>query len=639
MKEQLEQNRDITANSKQIELLKKNFPQCFDKHGAFIADKMQELVGDGGINLSKESYNLNWLGKSYARLLANENARTLLHEDSEHNQKPENKNSKNLLIQGDNLEVLKHLVNAYTEKVRMIYIDPPYNTGKDGFVYQDDRKFTPEQLMKLAGVEMDDAKRILNFTHSKANSHSAWLTFMYPRLYIARELLKNDGVIFISIDDNEQAQLKLLCDEVFGEENFLEEFVWRSGRTSASIYTNEHEYILAYAKHAPLVKLISYDGAADSISDRAIKKIGVKNPASEITFKKGIRFEGQDRVFDNTLGDSEKIQVTRGVFESKNGELANEVTIKAGWVMKNMITSWLKGKEVFDTKGQKIEEFFFKSNGVLQYVKEKGTVHPKTIIENITTKQGSNEVESLLGKGIFDYPKPTNLIKYFATIAGKDSIILDFFSGTGTTANAVMSLNSIDGGNRRHISVQINEQIDKKDDAYKAGYKTIFDITKTRIQKAAEKIKKNNPEYLCDLGFKLFETVQVFDGYLDEMETLDPQQELFDGTTLSDSDLQNLLTTWKAYDGFEWTDEGEWVTLGNYSAYYIDDTLYCLRAGFKTDDLKALLLKVEEDKMFSPTKMILFGYNFDSKAQREIVEAMSHYKNKKAIEIDCEVRH
>jgi adenine-specific DNA-methyltransferase len=170
---------------------------------------MQEIVGESGLDISRESYSLNWLGKSYARLLANENPRTLLREDKEHNSKEANQNSENLLIKGDNLEVLKHLTHAYSESIKMIYIDPPYNTGGDGFIYNDDRKFTVDELSRLAGIDRDESKRILEFTASKANSHSAWLTFMYPRLYVARELLREDGVIFISIDDKEVFNLYL----------------------------------------------------------------------------------------------------------------------------------------------------------------------------------------------------------------------------------------------------------------------------------------------------------------------------------------------------------------------------------------------------------------------------------------------
>nr|EKU6369995.1 site-specific DNA-methyltransferase [Escherichia coli] len=239
-----------TANSKQLAVLKANFPQCFDKNGAFIQEKLLEIIRASEVELSKESYSLNWLGKSYARLLANLPPKTLLAEDKTHNQQEENKNSQHLLIKGDNLEVLKHMVNAYAEKVKMIYIDPPYNTGKDGFVYNDDRKFTPEQLSELAGIDLDEAKRILEFTTKGSSSHSAWLTFIYPRLYIARELMREDGTIFISIDHNEFSQLKLVCDEIFGEQNHVGDLVWKNATdNNPSNIAVEHEYIIVYTKN------------------------------------------------------------------------------------------------------------------------------------------------------------------------------------------------------------------------------------------------------------------------------------------------------------------------------------------------------------------------------------------------------
>lgn len=241
----------ITANSQQLSVLKSNFPQCFDRQGRFIFSKLREILQADDVDVSRESYSLNWLGKSYARVLANEPIRTMLSEDYEHNQLEQNKNSHNLLIQGDNLEVLKHLKGAYTDKIKMIYIDPPYNTGSDGFVYKDDRSFTLEQFTELAGVGLEEAKRVLDFTQSNANSHSAWLTFIYPRLYIAKQLLKEDGVIFISIDDNEQAQLKILCDEIFGEANFIATLSIVnniSGRSDKKHIATSHEYLLAYQR-------------------------------------------------------------------------------------------------------------------------------------------------------------------------------------------------------------------------------------------------------------------------------------------------------------------------------------------------------------------------------------------------------
>lgn len=200
---------DIKAPNEDLEILRKHFSQCFDKDGNFLIEKFTSEIKDKDINFSRESYGIDWLGKSYARLLACDAATTLLRENETHNHKPDNLEAQNLLLKGDNLEMLKHLSNAYHEKIKMIYIDPPYNTGGDGFVYEDDRKFTIKELQQLAGVSEERAKHILTFTKSNSNSHSAWLTFMYPRLFIAKKLLKQDGVIFISIDDNEVAQLRL----------------------------------------------------------------------------------------------------------------------------------------------------------------------------------------------------------------------------------------------------------------------------------------------------------------------------------------------------------------------------------------------------------------------------------------------
>ena len=250
--------RHIAVPNRNLEILKKHFGQCFDKNGTFNHETFKKHLAENEVNFSTESYGLEWLGKSYARLLATDPATTLLKADETHNRKPENAHAQHLLIKGDNLEVLKHLVQAYYEKIKMIYIDPPYNTGNDGFVYQDNRKFTVKELSELAGISEEKAQRILDFTQSKSNSHSAWLTFMYPRLYIARHLLQEDGVIFVSIDDNEVAQLRLLLDEIFGEENFVANLIWekRYGRSNnAKMITNITEHILLYRKSEKLESL------------------------------------------------------------------------------------------------------------------------------------------------------------------------------------------------------------------------------------------------------------------------------------------------------------------------------------------------------------------------------------------------
>ncbi|CAB5499896.1 site-specific DNA-methyltransferase [Bathymodiolus thermophilus thioautotrophic gill symbiont] len=648
-KEKTSDNSNTTINSRQLAILTANFPQCFDKNGDFIPHKMQEVVSKEGVNLSKESYSLNWLGKSYARLLANETPLTLLKEDAEHNQKPENENSENLLIKGDNLEVLKHLRHAYSESVKMIYIDPPYNTGNDDFVYADNRTFTTEQLSQLAGINEDEAQRILEFTNSKSNSHSAWLTFIYPRLYIARELLSNDGVIFISIDDNEQAQLKMLCDEVFGESNFVCEFVWKTRQASGKQISNnntstEHEYILCYRKISIKFLGVVRDRSNYSNPDKDPKGDWAKHPLDvgstkyerpncfyELVDRKtgNIYQANPNRVWSFTPDSMKKLLDKEEIIFDPNGK--NKPYLKKFWSeLKSEfkpISSWLD-KKVFDigynTEGTKLVNTLFNGNK------------------------------------IFDYPKPQSVINLLTSqVTTKNGIVLDFFAGSGTTADAVMQLNAEDGGQRKCISVQLDESINEKKnkiaydfvkDELEQDNPTIFDITKERILRAGAKIQKDNqaskePKDLSkqDFGFKVFEILPMFEGFFGEMDELDEQQALFDGSQLSDDELQTLLTSWMANDGVKLTAKVEKVVLDKYTACYVDKNLYLMDKGFTTDDLKFLLEKLDsvdgDNKNFQPTKLVLFGYNFKSKHQREISEALNNYTNKKQIELDRIIRY
>ena len=220
IKEILTNNQDVKANTNKLTALREHFAGCFDSDGAFDLERFKEMLRDE-VDLKSEGYSLNFLGKDYANLIASVDTTTVVVPDVEHNSKPENKDSENIYISGDNLDALKHLLKSYAGQVKCIYIDPPYNTGTDGFVYNDRFSFTSEQLQKRLSIGDDEAQRILDMTSRGSSSHSAWLMFMSPRLQLARQLLSKDGVIFISIDDNEQANLKLLCDYVFGEENFI----------------------------------------------------------------------------------------------------------------------------------------------------------------------------------------------------------------------------------------------------------------------------------------------------------------------------------------------------------------------------------------------------------------------------------
>ncbi|MBA1437707.1 MAG: site-specific DNA-methyltransferase [Epsilonproteobacteria bacterium] len=649
-KEILNDNTDITANSQQIELLKKNFPQCFDKDGNFIIHKMEEIVGESGVELSKESYSLNWLGKSYARFLANENPRMLLKEVKEHNTKEQNKESQNLLIKGDNLEVLKHLSNAYAESIKMIYIDPPYNTGSDGFVYSDDRKFRPEELSRLAGIEIDEAKRILEFTQSSANSHSAWLTFMYPRLYVARHLLKDDGVIFISIDDNEQAQLKLLCDEIFGEENFvaaLPTIMNLKGNNDEYGFSGTHEYTIVYVKNKENTRLGEFKIADDELEEWKEDEKGYYKHGANLKATGGNapREKRPNLFFPVFIDDNDTVYVAENNQPPKS-YTGNLVTLYPITNNKEMSWRWSKDK----IRRESTEIIVSRNGSIGIYKKQRPSIgempskKPKSIFykPQYSSGNGIKSIKDLFNERLFSNPKPIELIKDFIVIGTQEkdkNIILDFFAGSGTTAHAVMQLNAEDGGNREFITVQIPEETDEKSEAYKAGYKTIFDITKARIEKAAVKIATENPDYKGDLGFKIYETIPVWDGYLDDIEELQEETTLFDGSKLSDEELEVLLTTWKVHDGMELSHELSKIDLAGYEACLGNETLYFVHSGFSTEALKKLIEKLDSDKTFEPSRVVMFGYNFASKHQRELEEALSSYANKKSIELDLIVRY
>ena len=634
-------NKNITANSEQISTLKKHFPNCFDKEGNFLIDSFKEILKSDDINTSHEGYKLDWLGKSYARLLANERPRTLICPDKEHNAKKQNKNSNNLLIKGDNLEVLKHLKNAYTESVKVIYIDPPYNTGSDGFVYKDDRKFTKEELANLANVSEEDAQRILDFTDKGSNSHSAWLTFIYPRLYVARELLREDGVIFISIDENELYQLKILCDkEVFGEENFVGQWNWFKSGTPPNISNKikrKLEYILCYQKANN--SIVFKGSKKNSKSDDPLTK--PQNSIKELKFKpRDLNIKIKDSIIPaGTYGTEKYPNVLKEDLIIENFTNKNTVTFKNRFIWsQNNLEKELQNNTVINLS----------KNLVLSYKKENyaNEVPPNLIDEKLgvsTTENAGKELNSLFNNiTVFDYPKPISLIKYLLEFNDTDNkIILDFFAGSGTTAHAVMELNAEDDGNRQYIMVQLPEKTDKKS----AGYKTIFESTKARIEKAAEKIHTENPGYKGDLGFKIFETTPLPDYYNEEIDelSLDTQTKIWDGSDADENLLEAILTTWTLYDRILLTTDLELILLNDYKAYYgkgkESNTLYLMYKGFTINHINLILDKLENDKEFVPKKIVLYGHNFDTKPQRELSEALKSLHNKKQLEIDIIKRY
>jgi len=666
---------EIKVPNKDLETLKIHFPHCFDKDGNFQFEKFKNNLTEKEINFSTESYGLDWLGKSYARLLASDPATTLLKADETHNAKPENNNSENLLIKGDNLEVLKHLANAYYEQVKMIYIDPPYNTGSDGFTYQDDRKFTVKELQQLIGVDAEKAKRILDFTQSKSNSHSAWLTFMYPRLYIAKQLLKDEGVIYVSIDDSEVSQLKMLLDEIFGEENFRGIIIRATGTTTgqeALKIGSSYDSCLCYSKTAKFqLKGIPLKGKDlnrfnnddnDGKGKYALLQLRKTGNADRKEDREGMFFPitapdgsqvfpiGPTDYLSRWRTGKDKFQkfLDEGLIVWKeNGEDIEEFDDDEDENEEDEITDYSS----VTNENVDISKFKSKWKPYVKYYLSERTKQVSNLWTDIDgNKKGSIELKLLFEKKkLFENPKPTDFLKRLITIScSSDELILDFFAGSGTTADAVLNMNSDDLANRKFILVQIPELIDPKKSKTTYTYvkndlgievPTIFDVTKERVIRAASKIKNEKTEYDGDLGFKIFETTPIWEDYNFEAEQFDSSQTLFDVGKLTEDDIKALLTTWKTYDGIALTQELDSIDLSGYTAYYGNGRLYLMHKGFTTDSLKALLEKIDTDKYFEPKSIIAFGYHLESKSLREISENVKTYNNKKKSDIDFITRY
>ncbi|QLB13911.1 type III restriction endonuclease subunit M [Bisgaardia hudsonensis] len=645
--EQLFENNKNTENT-DISIIKKYFPNCFDKNGNFLLEQFNSILKNSNITINKEYYSLNWLGKSYAKLLRDLPPETLIAEDNEHNSKVENQNSGNLLIQGDNLEVLKHLKNAYQEKVKMIYIDPPYNTGSDGFVYQDDRKFSKEQLSELVGIDLDEAQRILDFTDKKSNSHSAWLTFMYPRLYIARQLLKEDGVIFISIDDNEVAQLRLLCDEIFGEGNFVGEISRGTGTTTgqdANKIGSSLDYVLIYSKTG------NFSIRGISLEEKDIKRFNKKDKKGCYSLLQLRKTGNEDRKEDRE-NMFYPVSSPDGLMVYPFGKdyLSRWRCSRNSYndlVKENMI-EWIEKEEPNFSIGE------YKKSKWVPYVKfylEGRTKQISNLLTNIDgNKKATIEIKSLFGakKEIFLNPKPVQLLNYLIQMScDNNDLILDFFAGSGTTADAVMQLNSEDGGNRQFILVQLPEKINGEKKKNKTAYDfvknelgvenpTIFEITKERIIRSSKKILDENPEIKGDFGFKIYKTCENF--CLKENE-LSLNQEMFPKIQFNDQEYQTLLTSWRLYDGEKLTEKIITIKFGDYIAYLCGKNLYLIYPHFESEQIKILIEMLDKNDDFSPNRIIFYGEHIESSKQKELQQALESYTNKKNLAINLLVRY
>ncbi len=472
------------TENKLLQFLKEHYPQTIRDNEVKI-DELKNILGlpfDEKVN----GYGLSFVGKNIARAKYAKKTdkelrlNTTLSKDIGSTQ--------NLVLKGDNLDSLKILKNYYTGKIKCIYIDPPYNTGSDEFVYPD--KFDKEEadILGIADTLSDEDFARMEFSFKTKKSHNGWLAFMYPRLLLARDLLSKDGVIFISIDDNEQANLKLLCDEIFGEENFVADLIWKNkqgGGNDASYIAVENEHILFYSK-----SILNLPKLFHGYSEEYIKRY---------------KEEDEEGLF---FWDT---------FKRKSGKQYYKIVCPDGSVLENdeygNPISWLRSEKTFknNLKSGEVRIIEISGQWSVQFKQRlpEGK-KPRSIIDSYgTTSDGSKELLKLFERNVFDNPKPKDLIKHLCEIVSKeDDIILDFFAGSGTTGHAVMALNAEDGGNRKFILCQIDEPIKESKPAYQFCTENglppvISSITIERLQRAGEQIGKG------DTGFKVFDSVDT----------------------------------------------------------------------------------------------------------------------------------
>lgn len=504
------QSMDIVADN--ISKLKELFPEAFIE-GKVDFDALKEVLGDY-VDGREERYSFTWNGKSKARMLAQTPSAGTLRPCKE--ESVDWDNTQNLFIEGDNLEVLKLLQKSYHKKVKMIYIDPPYNTGKD-FVYKDNFKDNIKNYKEITGQVDGEGRNLSNNPETSGRYHTDWLNMMYPRLKLARNLLKDDGVIFISIDDNEFANIRKIADEIFGEENFIASIVWQGGRKNDSRrFSVVHDYILVYVKnenylsarevkwrerkegldqvyekHKALLKKhgSNYDEASKELKEW-FNDLGENDPSKEHSHYSKMD-EGGVYYGDNISSPNYRENL---IFEYKGYKPP-----KNGWRYNQEAMARLDREGLLIFPSSKESRIQYK-----RYLHHTETWAPSTFLYK-DRRAASKSLSALMGGEFFDFPKDISVLaRLIDTFTGESDLVLDFFAGSSAFAHACIELNVRRSKANRFVMVQLPEITDEKSEAFKAGYKTISDISKERIRRAACQIKDENPDYQGDLGFKVF---------------------------------------------------------------------------------------------------------------------------------------
>ncbi len=481
--------------------LKNVFPEVFEDNKINF-EKLKSLLSGEIIEKEDDRFYFNWAGKNNIFKLIQAPAYGTLKPDKE--KSIDFDKTENIVIVGENLETLKLLLKPYFGKVKMIYIDPPYNTGKD-FIYRDNFKEPVRDYLEKTGQIDSEGQKLTTNTEASGRYHSDWLNFMYPRLFLARSLLRDDGVIFISIDDHEVHHLRMVMDEIFGEENFVANIIWHSkggAGTDPKTLSIETEYVLLYAKNKPNVKLnkYTYDTSDYNLRDEYYEVRGCyklnKLDRKSLGYIPSLDFPIEVNGLIAVPGGTEK-ENKRKIWRWRWSKGKVDWGIKKGFIVlkedkSGVVNAYYKIYEKVDNEGNPIE---------------RTRPYDNLVPDGITTSDGTAEIEDIFGIRIMDYPKPTELMSYLIKIAlNTNDIILDFFAGSGTTGHAVWDLNKEDGVNRKFILVQLDEEV--KDEEIKKEFPTVADICIERLSRVSEKYKKEVEGQLIDnnqdFGFKVF---------------------------------------------------------------------------------------------------------------------------------------
>ncbi len=664
-------NTQVTSNTAFLKTLRDKLPEFFtaDKfdedgvvisQGTFDFEKFRKALAENSIQTELTSgYQLNFIGKDYAKKQAGEAPTTVVLPDKVHNEQIENQNSQNLFFTGDNLEVLRHLQAGYENSIDVIYIDPPYNTGSDGFVYPDKFEYSDDKLQAMFGMSDEELKRLKSI-QGKA-THSAWLTFMYPRLWLANRLLKETGVIFVSIDDNEQANLKMLMDEIFGEGQF------RNALAVRRFDKNLNRQFMDEGLHSLNVGL---------------ETIFVYAKNTDMKFQPVFRESSEERgqfgywkgFWNNADRPTMRYDILGYTPETGQWKWKQEIALEA-------IENYKEYQEKY-ADSMTLEEYYIKTGKTKKFLRRNLSGNGKNkgveswIAPTDRILRTSNWSDLLVSKKPsyhipFDSPKNPEVIKELINFSGADNsaLILDFFAGSATTADAVMQLNAEDGGNRQFIMVQLPEltftqnsdgtKVARKgsESAFKAGYQSIDEISRERIKRASQKIQEEKglelPEEF-DGGFKHYRVLEPSQATLDDLDSFDIETGKFidnkgNHLLLSESGFddmispfsseglgfdngatgeETILSTWLLADGYSILTPVKELNLAGYQANYVNsERLYLIAEGWSSEQTKELVNIIGNNEKVVQT-IVLYGYSFGMESMRELESALEQLDTK-----------